>query len=592
MKKNKNQSTYFYKLLLSLIAVSLVPIIIIGIIINSYFRKSYTDIMYNQALEASSVGAEKLNDLFLEYAKTIDFLGKNEDIIDALQSENLEIQNSEEIYEDIYLVSPSTDSPLYILNKDREVMFGRGKWNNQYNIKSDENWGIFRYLIEFNGVSTVYNNRFIDSNRNEIVMSIGKAIKTQNKVIGYIIIDISKETITNLINKSDYSLLSNFIIVDQLDNIIVDVDNKNFEDKKFYDRYSEKEIIKRSNFNTNTIDKNVKEKELNNLLIKENLVFDSWKLITELPLDTLNDYNANIKKLIYYGALLSIILSAGLAYILARSIADPVEKLSKAMIDVEKGNLNTRVSINRSDEVGILGESFNHMASKLKVQMDNIRGKEKKIRENEIKLLQAQINPHFLYNSLDTIKWLAKLDEGEKVVDVAVDLGKILRSSIDIQNKYISIEESINFIESYINIQKIRMGPKLSFEIKIEESILKQSIPKLIIQPIVENSITHGFELKDSSCNILIVGYKSDNNIKIHIIDNGCGMDSEFLKNIVKLKNVKSHIGLYNVDQRLKLYYGKDYGLDIESKKGRYTKVTINVPYKSKGEIDDKSSGS
>ncbi|NLC65864.1 MAG: histidine kinase [Clostridium sp.] len=589
MDKKTKQSTYFYKLLLSLIAVSLVPIIIIGVIISNYVRKSYSDIMYNQALEASSVGTEKLNTMLEDYNTTINVLAENQKIIDVLSDENIENENLEVIYEEIYLVSPPSNCPLYILNSDRKVMFGTGKWNNEYNSKSNENWGIYRYLNEAKGENVIYNNRFVDSNKNEIIMSVGKSIIVEDKLIGYMIIDISKDTISSLIGNSNYNPLSNFVILDQLDNIIVDINNKNFEGKKFYNKYSTKELVTKESLNYRNgsgtkVEDDIKEKELNNILIKENLVFKSWKLVTELPLDILKDNNANIKSLISYGAVVSIILSASLAYFLARSIANPVEKLSLAMMKIEKGKLDTRVNINRRDEIGRLGDGFNHMALKLKAQMNNIVDKEKKIRENEIKLLQAQINPHFLYNSLDTIKWLAKLGENEKVADVAVDLGQILRNSIDIQEEYISIDESIDFLESYINIQKLRLGSKLSLDVKMEESILNEKIPKLILQPIVENSIIHGFELKEEYCKIIIVGYRSGDNIKIHIMDNGSGMDNSLIENIFKDKNTKSHIGLYNVDQRLKLYYGKDYGLEIESKKDHYTKVTINVPYKVKGD--------
>ena len=198
------------------------------------------------------------------------------------------------------------------------------------------------------------------------------------------------------------------------------------------------------------------------------------------------------------------------------------------------------------------------------------------IRVAERKALQAQINPHFLYNTLNTIKSIAKIKGIAEITTIVTQLGKLLRNAIDSKSELVTVSETIELIEGYLSIQKIRHQERLNIEISIDNEILNCKILKLIIQPIVENAIMHGLEEKIGIGNLKILGQKKRNVLLFQIIDDGIGMTK---KDILLLFEGKKGIGIINVQNRIKLYYGEKYGLDIKSKLNKGTSVSIIIPY-------------
>lgn len=270
-----------------------------------------------------------------------------------------------------------------------------------------------------------------------------------------------------------------------------------------------------------------------------------------------------------------------LATFFATAITRPIKELKESMKEVEKGNFHTDVPIRSDSEIDSLGNSFNLMTARIRQLMEqNIYEQEEK-RKSEMKALRSQINPHFLYNTLDSIIWMAEGGKNKEVVRMTSALARLLRQSISNDNERIPLEKEIDYAGSYLTIQKMRYKDKLEYEIEVEEEIKKEEVINLILQPLVENAIYHGIKYKGSKGLIKIVGYGEEDRIILKIIDNGIGMDAETLKGIFnksKESEGKNGVGIHNVQTRIRLYYGAEYGLHFESVPGEGTTVTVTIP--------------
>lgn len=278
-------------------------------------------------------------------------------------------------------------------------------------------------------------------------------------------------------------------------------------------------------------------------------------------------------------SLLSLALSLVISEALARHITRPVSRLDKAIAKVKDGDLSIQVKVKTNDELGRLTESFNQMVKDLKRYLEDRVQRQKDLNETTLRLYQTQLNPHFLYNTLDTIKWSAKIHQIPEIAVLAENLAVILRKSIS-SKPFIQLREELDTIESYIKIQKIRFAGRFLYETEVPDMLEDCVIPKMILQPLVENAIIHGL---DGCANgyICIYAAQKDGILRISVTDDGCGMGQEMLDWMNSPNPAKrdGHLGLYNVIQILKLYYGEEYGIQAESDTFGTT-VTIRLPAK------------
>ena len=249
------------------------------------------------------------------------------------------------------------------------------------------------------------------------------------------------------------------------------------------------------------------------------------------------------------------------------------------MDEVQEGNLDTHVDMERQDEFGELAENFNIMTKRISSYMEERVRREKELNETQIAMMQSQLNPHFLYNTLDTMKWVAKANHIPEIATLAAKLAKILRTSIS-SAQFITLQEEMTLVESYAKIQKIRFAGRFLYETEVPDMLEDCVIPKMILQPLVENAIIHGL---DGCANgyICIYAAQKDGILRISVTDDGCGMGQEMLDWMNSPNPAKrdGHLGLYNVIQILKLYYGEEYGIQAESDTSGTT-VTIRLPAK------------
>lgn len=267
--------------------------------------------------------------------------------------------------------------------------------------------------------------------------------------------------------------------------------------------------------------------------------------------------------------------------ILSNSITKPLAKLNKIMKRVENGDLTGQADESGHDEIAGISRAFNQMLSRIKSLMKQIVNDEKDKRSAELQVLQSQINPHFLYNTLDTLQWKAYEYDDEKMVDLIAALSGFFRISLSKGKEFIPISKEIEHVTNYLFIQQYRFSEILDYSIEIDESLNEFYTLKLILQPLIENSIQHGIKPKQLHCQILIQGTRDGNEAVFKIIDNGVGIDEATL---AKLRHDLSEskqglgYGLYNVNRRCKLIYGNHYGLEIESKLGEGCCVILRIP--------------
>jgi len=256
------------------------------------------------------------------------------------------------------------------------------------------------------------------------------------------------------------------------------------------------------------------------------------------------------------------------------------------MVDVSDGNLDSFYEYKGNDEISILVNVFNQMLNDIKKLINQVYQVQAQKRNAELMVLQSQINPHFLYNTLDTIQWKALEHNAYDVADMINSLSKFFRISLSDGKEYINISDEVEHVRNYLDIQKIRYKDKVTYSIDFEESISQYLVPKMIIQPLVENSIYHGLKLKRQVGAIKINIKMVDEFIIIEVIDNGMGIEDKKLhelRNNLKHSVESEHYGLYNINERLKLTFKDKYNIQIDSEYENWTKVLLKIPKVKEG---------
>ena len=313
-----------------------------------------------------------------------------------------------------------------------------------------------------------------------------------------------------------------------------------------------------------------------------------WIIVGVVPMQIIVGDSRLLAAQIISVGILCIILAAFITILLSSSITQPIIRLKNTIKRVGEGDLQAKVDIRSEDEVGILAREFNKMVKKISELMrKNITAEQQK-KKYEMALLHEQINPHFLYNTLESICGLAELGKTEDIIYVVEELALFYREILSEGSMVVAFKDEFMITERYLNIMKARYGEQLAYQFDIDPQVYQYYTLKLMIQPLVENAIYHGLKYIRDKGMIRIEGaIDKDGDINIRIIDNGIGIKPEAIKRIFDKKetNVQKNFGLKNIDERIKLYFGPGYGLTIRSEYNEGTTVLITLPKKRMGEI-------
>jgi two-component system, sensor histidine kinase YesM len=325
-------------------------------------------------------------------------------------------------------------------------------------------------------------------------------------------------------------------------------------------------------------------------IMSQNSAYTGWKTVGVF---SLNEAQREVTYLRYYTLMtggITILIALILSLFFTSSITRPIIKLQSLMKQAEEGDLDVRFRSPATDEIGKLGHSFNAMIEELKKLIDLVYKEQQNKREAELRILQEQIKPHFLYNTLDTIQWMAQAHGADDIMTIVGALTTMFRLGLSKGREIISLEEEIGHIRSYLIIQSARYPDKFRYEIEASGSLLKLRVLRLIMQPLVENAIYHGIKEKRGPGTILIKAEKTDGRLVLSVRDSGIGMSGEKLAEIEAIlaspsrRPEESGYGIYNVNERIRLSFGKEFGLRFESVHGEGTTAYVDHPVLEPGE--------
>lgn len=327
--------------------------------------------------------------------------------------------------------------------------------------------------------------------------------------------------------------------------------------------------------------------------------YTGWKIVSVIPT---SEFTMNFNQMKFFAGIIVAFTSILMLFgnmIVSHIIANPIKKLESSVKDLEYGNLNLDIYVGGSYEIQHLGRTIISVVSQMRNLMDEIVIEQEAKRKSELDALQSQINPHFLYNTLDSIVWMVESEKYKDAISMVTALANLFRISISKGKTIITIRDEIEHARSYLAIQKVRYKNRFDIQVDIDSQINECSTIKLIVQPLLENAIYHGVGFMDDDGEIVVKGYAQNQDIYIDVIDNGPGMTESVVRDLLtddtRIHAKGSGIGIRNVHQRIQLYYGRDYGLKIDSEPDVGTKITIHLPKvyydkKTKEESNDKKS--
>lgn len=328
----------------------------------------------------------------------------------------------------------------------------------------------------------------------------------------------------------------------------------------------------------------------NNIYILTELIQDDIQYYIYYQTQSMEMLRASLNQQVFTFIVCMILLLAALTAFVAiietrisRSISGPILGLSQVTHEIAQGDFSVRADEKGDRELGALAASVNNMAEHLSVMVMQIREDERKMRKAELRLLQEQINPHFLYNTLDAIVWMIEDGKSEQAENMVVSLSTFFRTVLSRGREFISIREEVQHIRSYLEIQKARYQDILSYEIQVAPELYPYETLKMTLQPLVENALYHGVKNKRSGGLIRISGERDGKLIRFKVEDDGIGMNAEALTHLQEeirrpCKETDTGFGMANVNERIRMNFGADYGLMIESEEGKGTRVWVTIP--------------
>lgn len=421
-------------------------------------------------------------------------------------------------------------------------------------------------------VSNIF--KYTDSSDTKLIAITRKIIdlKTQ-KITGILLLTLPTDSILSLL-KSDIPFNNQVIsLYNSSGNLITSTDpNKTLDQyQKYIDKINPSPNIEYINDN------------LQHIICYNNLLPYKWTLITSIPKNDAYHISSLYIILFVSNLIFCLILFIIIYIFFLRRIFQPIEHLIENMSSRVERNLSYSFKYNKNDEIGILVNSYNDMKNRIN-NLININYKSKiEQKELELKQLQNQINPHFIYNTLESIHMMAEINDDPETSTMAEYFGTIIRYSMNRRINTVKLKEEIAIIENYIYLQRIRFDTLFTIENLVNDDVLECEIIKMIIQPLIENSIYHGLSECSGDGKIIIQALHIDNNLVITISDNGIGIEEKRLRSLNDYINGKNEsfngIALRNINRRLKLHYGNDYGLEVFSVLGKGTSMTLTLPY-------------
>ena len=536
-----------------------ISILIISLMLFSWYKQSSSKLMTYEKEETS----QEVKNASIYVAS---YLEKNKNLASllAMSAESQNIMNGKTDFKnlkDIIKVSEKSDEfikKIFLVSENGNIISNE-KVNLETN-KDMKNISWYKKLINSNNMAFASKADFskISSDSSKNIISISKEIKDKNnKRLGFVVINLSYKFLEDFLSTINFGKDGYVFILSSEEELLFK--SKNMEDfgKKDYEK-----LLK----------KRMKPEKMDFVSSNVFIPNTQWKLVGISFSNAISNLKKQLIESSLILALIVFVLTLLVSIFVSKKISKPIIYLIGEIKKTDKKLYKIKSLPQASSEIQILTKEYNNLIDRIFVLTEDIEKKEEQKRTYQVKALQSQINPHFLYNTLDTILWLVEFGENEKAIKVTKNLGMLLRNSLNIDEDFVKLDKEIEHAKNYLDIQKIRYDNKFTYEFikKIETSSLY--VPKLILQPIIENAIYHGIREKKSKSYIKIIVEKNPEYLIIKIIDNGLG-PKEKKENIpTKLGG----IGMENVNNRIKLLCGEKYNLKMQRENGE-TIVTYKL---------------
>lgn len=487
------------------------------------------------------------------------------------QYESMQNEHSIENLLSSYALFQDEIDAIFIV-ADTNRVYSLNKTGLDYDIKQDEKDDIYANKGDMIWYDTDINTKTITVTR------AINSLRTQ-RPIGYIVIVLKEQYVYGLFSETQYVGEGSIFILNSNHKVV------SSKDKSLLGRAMKEVSLKGVKADSQFGFYKAKIKGEHHYISYSETMNNGWKLVSIVPANQYLSQVMMLRNSILIVAVLVAVLAVSVAVLISKSISTPISKLSEAMIKFGKGDFSANSEIYSDDEIGRLSQSFNRMVEDIQHLIETVYKEQLLKQRAQLKSLQMQINPHFLYNTLETINWMARIKGASDIGSVVKSLGDLMRTTIS-GSDFISIRDEIKGLNNYLNIQRCRYGDKFDAIITIDPVLYEIKIPKLIIQPIVENAIVHGIEQKIGKGTVSITGKIEEDIVNILIEDDGIGMTSTAINKVLENSDdLKSEghtlIGINNVDKRIRMYYGERYGLQIQTVQGEGTKMTIRFPASS-----------
>ena len=594
--KNKNLSARFigkFSSIQSVIFATVAVLVLSAVVIVTGVSMKFTNTsIFENSSEYTHTIIQQMNqniDSYIDYMENIAYLiSSNEDVQDYLFDEKIDNEGRYRILNQFQTIldSRSDIRNVGIISKNGRMLINDGSKSVNQDLDLNTQEWYATALEKPNGpILTSSHVQHIISGERPWVITLSRGIRDRSgsgEKEGVFFIDLNYSAISGLCDQSTVGTKGYAFILDAKGNIVYHP-----QQQQLYNELQTENISLIMDTDEDTVLTGTgNDGKLYSISRSEKT---GWTVVDCTNVKELLSKSRQAQSVYVLTAIILVIVALLFSRFMARSITLPIQKLRDSMKKVQEGDFSVSdVVVDSKNEIGSLTKSFDVMTHRIHELMEqNVHEQEEK-RKSELKALQSQINPHFLYNTLDSIIWMAEGKKNEEVVLMTASLARLLRQSISNEDEVVPIANEVEYARGYLTIQKMRYKDKLEFQIEVDSSILYIPLIKLVLQPIIENAIYHGLKYKESKGLLIVKGFMKDGNAVLQVIDDGVGMDEETLAHIYDKHKVNYHsngVGVYNVQKRLKLYYGEDYGFTYTSELGKGTTATITIPGRQEGQI-------
>lgn len=594
--KNKNLSARFigkFSSIQSVIFATVAVLVLSAVVIVTGVSMKFTNTsIFENSSEYTHTIIQQMNqniDSYINYMENIAYLiSSNEDVQDYLFDEKIDNEGRYRILNQLQTIldSRSDIRNVGIISKNGRMLINDGSKSVNQDLDLNTQEWYATALEKPNGpILTSSHVQHIISGERPWVITLSRGIRDRSgsgEKEGVFFIDLNYSAISELCDQSTVGTKGYAFILDAKGNIVYHP-----QQQQLYNELQTENISLIMDTDEDTVLTGTgNDGKLYSISRSEKT---GWTVVDCTNVKELLSKSRQAQSVYVLTAIILVIVALLFSRFMARSITLPIQKLRDSMKKVQEGDFSVSdVVVDSKNEIGSLTKSFDVMTHRIHELMEqNVHEQEEK-RKSELKALQSQINPHFLYNTLDSIIWMAEGKKNEEVVLMTASLARLLRQSISNEDEVVPIANEVEYARGYLTIQKMRYKDKLEFQIEVDSSILYIPLIKLVLQPIIENAIYHGLKYKESKGLLIVKGFMKDGNAVLQVIDDGVGMDEETLAHIYDKHKVNYHsngVGVYNVQKRLKLYYGEDYGITYTSELGKGTTATITIPGRQEGQI-------